>query len=87
MSGQVEIQTQPCIMCGKTSFISVDADGYRMWQAGALIQVAMPHVSPAEREMLINGTHPECFNVMFEEHEEEGDDDEYVDEDLLHDRD
>ena len=87
MNGQVEIQSRPCIMCGKTSFISVDADGYRMWQAGALIQVALPHVSAAEREMLITGTHPECWNIMSEEYEGEDDDDEFIDEDQLHDRD
>jgi hypothetical protein len=87
VSGQVEIQTRPCIMCGKTSFISVDADGYRMWQAGALIQVAMPHVSPQDREMLINGTHPECWDIMTTTEDEEDDDDEYIDEDALHDRD
>ncbi len=87
MNEQVELQTPPCIMCGKTSFVTVDADGLRMWRAGALIQVAMPHVSPEDREMLINGTHPECFNIMSAEADEEDDDDDYIDEDQLHDRD
>jgi hypothetical protein len=87
MSGQVTVETLPCVVCGKTSILEVDADALRMWQAGASIQVAMPHVPAPQREMLINGTHPACFDVLFPPDEPEEDDDEYIDEDTLHDRD
>jgi hypothetical protein len=86
MSGQLTVETPPCIVCGLPSILEVDADAFRMWQAGAAIQVAMPHVSPSDREMLISGTHPKCFTVLFPPEPEE-DDDEYIDEDALHDRD
>jgi hypothetical protein len=48
---------------------------------GQLAQNAFPHMSDGEREMLITGTHPECWEKLFppeeeelEEEEAEGDD-------------
>ena len=37
------------------------------WMKGRLIQDVMPHLSPDEREFLINGTAPGEFEKMFGE--------------------
>lgn len=78
MSGQLTVETPKCIMCGKASLIEVDADAFRTWQAGALIQIAFPHLSAEQRELLLNGIHPACWDTMIPE---EDDDDELLDRD------
>jgi len=57
-------------MCNKSSLLEVDADSLRMWQAGALIQIAFPQLSADQREMLLNGTHPACWDRMVPDEEE-----------------
>ena len=57
--------TKPCIHCNKTSSLTVDADGYRQWVSGALIQDAFPDMDADNRELLISGTHPACWDTMF----------------------
>jgi hypothetical protein len=58
-------------MCGKSSIVEVDADGLRMWQAGAHIQRAFPELLPHQRELLLTGTHPACWDRMWPEEDEE----------------
>lgn len=57
-----------CPLC-KTSYImEVDADAYyRYIHDGILIQKAFPHMSDDEREMIITGIHPKCWDQAFEE--------------------
>lgn len=55
-----------CPMCKKTSDVTVPAAGYRAWQNGTFIQVALPDVSPAVREQLKLGICPECWDQMFD---------------------
>lgn len=43
--------------------------GYRQWQNGTLIQLALPELSAAQREMLLSGIGPEDFDRMFPEDE------------------
>ena len=51
-----------CPSCGKTQIISVDLQDLQMWQCGAaLIQDAMPYLTPSEREMLMTGLCDDCF--------------------------
>lgn len=54
-----------CPFCGKTSYVVVPEKGFQDWQAGALIQDAMPELSADERELLISGICPECWDNMF----------------------
>jgi len=70
MDGQVTVKTPPCPMCGKTALLEVDADGLRMWQAGAHIQRAFPQLEASQRELLMTGTHPACWDRMWVEDEE-----------------
>lgn len=64
----VVVETRPCMMCGNTStlhYTAKEAEGFRRWQNGELIQNAMPWLSADEREMLMTGTHPDCWDEMF----------------------
>jgi len=63
------IVTKPCTVCHQTSTVSVDALGFKQWQEGKLIQEALPYLSADQRELLITGTHPECWDMMFGEEE------------------
>ena len=63
-----------CMLCGKDSDVEVPAQGLWDWEHGAFVQKAFPGLSPAEREVVMNGTHDECFNIAFRE-PEEGDED------------
>ncbi len=59
------ILDRQCRMCGKTVQICVPDAGYAKWQHGACIQDAMPEVSISDREMLISGTCPTCWDMLF----------------------
>jgi hypothetical protein len=71
--GLVAVRTPPCAMCGQTTDLEVDAAGMRMWHGGAHIQRAFPQLAPAERELLLTGTHPACWDKMFPLEDEDDD--------------
>lgn len=66
----MEIRTT-CPLCGRTSFVTVDPVGFDAYRAGALVQDAFPRLSADEREMLISGICPECWDAQFSEPEDE----------------
>lgn len=68
--------TTDCPFCGKTHYIEVKAKDYLAWQDGELVQDAFPYLSADEREMLISGICPSCWDGMFSEDEDEEDYDE-----------
>lgn len=68
--------TTDCPFCGKTHYIEVKAKDYLAWQNGELVQDAFPYLSADEREMLISGICPSCWDGMFPEDEDEEDYDE-----------
>jgi hypothetical protein len=45
----------------------LDRKAVESWQAGEIIQVAFPDMSIDDREILISGTHPACWNKLFPE--------------------
>ena len=63
--------TKPCLHCNETSTLTVDADAYRSWKSGVLIQEAFPDMTADDRELLISGIHPACWDAMFGAEEEE----------------
>lgn len=65
MTETVIVETLSCMMCGERSHVTVSAEGYRRWQAGVLVQNAFPEIPHTERELLITGTHPKCWDEMF----------------------
>jgi hypothetical protein len=60
-----------CNLCGDVSEIIVDRDKYRLWDAGVLIQDVWTWLTPAERERIKLGYHPECWEKMFNSPEED----------------
>jgi hypothetical protein len=70
--------TPECPMCGVASGIMVDYDKYKAWcNREILVQDAFPDMSKEEREVLMTGTHPDCWSIMWAGiDEEEGEIDE-----------
>jgi hypothetical protein len=62
-----------CPFCGKAHEVECNENDYLDWQDGELIQNAMPYLSAQEREYLITGICAECWDCMFTEIGEEGD--------------
>lgn len=54
-----------CPFCGAESVISVFEDDYLAWEQGALVQDAFPYLSADDREMLISGICPTCWEKTF----------------------
>lgn len=55
----------PCPFCGKGHSVWVNEIDYLDWQDGELAQNAFPYLSADEREMLISGICPTCWDEMF----------------------
>ena len=72
------LQTPQCPYCHKPSIIELTPDEqmrYEQLQRGKIthIQDALPEWSADKRELLITGTHSECWDAIFEDDEEEDD--------------
>ena len=57
--------TPACGCCGKSSVVLVPTDRLLRWRAGQHVQHAFPELSEVVRELLMSGTHPECWDAMF----------------------
>lgn len=67
----VTVKTPPCAHCGKDGEVTLPKAAWVRYQEdGAFIQVAWPEGTAGEREQLISGTHPACFDEMFPPDEE-----------------
>jgi hypothetical protein len=62
----VKVRTPRCVVCGKTSTVLLDKEKFDRWQAGEHIQNVWPEMPADNREVLISGTHPECWEKLFE---------------------
>lgn len=54
-----------CPFCGKSNDVLVNENDYYDWKNGKLAQDAFPYLSADEREMLISGICPDCWNSMW----------------------
>jgi len=72
MSDTIIVKTKACLVCGNYELWSLNRGAVENWQAGENIQSVFPDMSLADREIMISGTHPECWNKLFAERE--GDD-------------
>ena len=54
-----------CPICGEHEHVIVPLDGYLAWNKGALIQDALPTLSADEREQLMTGICPSCWDTSF----------------------
>lgn len=60
----VVIETRPCIICGLGGYITVPADEAYSYAGGALAQEALVSLTAGEREQIISGTHPKCWDLL-----------------------
>ena len=69
---KTQVQTKPCIFCGKIHTLTVDTKGLNNWIQGVHIQTALPELNPSERELLMTGTCSDCWdkNMKFEDEDE-----------------
>ena len=54
-----------CPFCGHANEVEVNEIDYLDWQDGELVQNAFPYLSADDREMLISGICPTCWDKMF----------------------
>lgn len=59
-----------CPHCKKDTRVRLEAEGAVLWQRGALIQNALPQLSDDERELLLTGICPPCWEEMFKDEED-----------------
>jgi hypothetical protein len=55
-----------CPGCGQTNRVPMTPDSFSAWQLGDHIQDAAPYLTADEREQLISGMCPQCWNRMEE---------------------
>lgn len=61
----IVVQCRTCCVCGESSKIEIPTDGYLAWSdGGEYIEDAFPTLSADERELLITGTHSECWDIL-----------------------
>ena len=65
------VKTRTCGVCGKYEVWSLDRQAVESWQAGENIQSAFPDMNAGDREVLISGTHPACWDQLFPEEDGE----------------
>lgn len=54
-----------CPLCGIMNEIQVNENDYFDWERGKHTQDAFPYLTPYERESLISGFCPDCWERMF----------------------
>lgn len=72
-----------CPFCGRGNEVEVNEADYWDWDDGELAQVAFPYLSADEREMLITGICPQCWNKYFGSDEEPDPDDHPIQQGML----
>jgi hypothetical protein len=70
VSNLITVTTPACQVCSKTSEFTLDDEKVDRWKAGAYIQDVWPHMTMNDRELLISGTHPKCWEELFAEEDE-----------------
>jgi len=60
-----------CIYCNNVEVIDVPEFAYQLYVTGTPVHEAFDFMSPAEREVIISGTHPNCWEELFGSLEEE----------------
>lgn len=64
------IKSKPCPECGAVATIPVKLEELIAYEGGALIQNAFPTMSADDRERLMTGFCPACWNRLFPEEED-----------------
>ena len=59
-----------CPVCGEEHYVECSKEGYEAFKNGECIQIALPELSTSEREMLVTGTCPRCWDLLFPDEDE-----------------
>lgn len=54
-----------CPVCGVVQTLQVKEKDFLRWKSGARIQEAFPELSADEREILLSGVCPDCWERMY----------------------
>lgn len=65
MLAMTSVVAAPCRLCNQVTDLTVNIEGFIAWQGGELIQEALPELSADQRELLISGTCPKCWDKLF----------------------
>jgi hypothetical protein len=71
MSSTIAVKTKTCSVCGEYEVWSLDRELVDRWQGGENIQRVFPYMSAGEREILITGIHPDCWDTLFPKEEDD----------------
>jgi hypothetical protein len=63
--------SKTCTWCNKPAEVTVTEFDYKRWRSGTHAQHAFAEMSADDREMLISGTPPACWDEMFSDTESE----------------
>jgi hypothetical protein len=58
-----------CVFCGGANVVEFNVADYNAWKAGAYIQDALGYLSADDRELLMSGICPTCWNDTFSDDE------------------
>jgi hypothetical protein len=58
-----------CPHCLQDAVVVVTTNDFNRWVNGELAQRAFPEMKPEDREMLISGVHPKCWEELYPEEE------------------
>lgn len=64
MKHRYQIPCRPCIFCGRVSIVEIEATPEQIYDfdsGNRNIQDIFPELPVGTREVLITGTHPECW--------------------------
>lgn len=62
----VAVECPRCPVCGEAETVLVEETAYDRWVNGALVQDAFPTMDKDVRELLVSGTHPACWDALFD---------------------
>jgi len=77
------VHTIPCVGCGTTATFTMTEEQFNRFESDEHVQNIFPDWSAEDRELLVSGTCPDCWDEMYGE-DEDGDD-EWEDDDFGYD--
>lgn len=67
----VSYPVRNCIWCGEGSTVEVEQSEYDLLMSGEHVQNVFPTMDAGKRELLISGTHPECWDRFMGDEEDD----------------
>jgi hypothetical protein len=67
----ITVTSPECQVCHQIGYIDAPEEGVERWKKGELIQSALPMLTANEREQLVSGLHPRCWDALMGPDEDE----------------